>query len=52
MFWDFEEETIDKVYKFLGSVIKKNEATTEKFEDQIDYVLAKMKLVGLEPNKI
>ena len=51
IFWDCEEETIDQVYKFLDSVIK-NEAKTEIFEKQIDYVLAQMKLVGLEPNKI
>ena len=32
MFWDCEEKTIDKVFKFLGSVIKKTETTTETFE--------------------
>ena len=52
MFWDCEEEAIDKVFRILRSVTEKNETNTVKFEKQIDYVLAQMKLVGLEPNKM
>ena len=40
------------MFKILGSVIDKNETNTVKFEEQIDYVLAQMKSVGLEPNKM
>ena len=52
LYWDCEEEIIDKAFMFLGNMIEKTESQSKTIKAQINYVLSQMKLVGLEPNKI
>ena len=52
MFWDCAETVVEKVHQITGDSIGKGEEATRRLNEQIQYVLCNMRLVGLEPNKM
>ena len=52
MFWDCEETVVEKVHQITGDSIGKGEEAARRLEEQIQYVLCNMRLIGLEPNKM